>query len=150
MNGNITPELPVATPPSEQPLDSRAQRLHDGTLSTRQIGALGEQYAAAWLQCRGWRILDRNWHCRYGELDIVARSEAGCITFVEVKTRRTLRYGTPQEAVTASKQINLRHAAVQWLMEPSHRVPHNGVRFDVITVIVRAGRPLVHHIEGAF
>ena len=101
-------------------------------------------------QCRGWRILDRNWHCRYGELDIVARSEAGCITFVEVKTRRTLRYGTPQEAVTASKQINLRHAAVQWLMEPSHRVPHNGVRFDVITVIVRAGRPLVHHIEGAF
>ena len=98
----------------------------------------------------GWRILDRNWHCRYGELDIVARSEAGCITFVEVKTRRTLRYGTPQEAVTASKQINLRHAAVQWLMEPSHRVPHNGVRFDVITVIVRAGRPLVHHIEGAF
>ena len=71
-------------------------------------------------------------------------------TFVEVKTRRTLRYGTPQEAVTASKQINLRHAAVQWLMEPSHRVPHNGVRFDVITVIVRAGRPLVHHIEGAF
>lgn len=150
MNGSITPEVPVATSSSEHLLDSLARRLHDGTLSGRQVGALGERYAAAWLQGHGWRILDRNWHCRYGELDIVARTEAGCIAFVEVKTRRTLRYGTPQEAVTTAKQINLRHAAVQWLVEPDHRVPHNGVRFDVITVIVRGGGPLVHHIEGAF
>lgn len=74
----------------------------------------------------------------------------GIIVFVEVKTRRTLRYGTPQEAVTSSKQINLRHAAVQWLSDSDHRTPHNGVRFDVITVIVRGGKPLMHHIEGAF
>mgnify|MGYP001664504774 CR=1 FL=1 len=75
---------------------------------------------------------------------------ATIIVFVEVKTRRTLRYGTPQEAVTSSKQINLRHAAVQWLSDSDHRTPHNGVRFDVVTVIVRDGKPLVHHIEGAF
>lgn len=91
-----------------------------------------------------------NWHCRYGELDIVSRDDTGIIVFVEVKTRRTLRYGTPQEAVTSSKQINLRHAAVQWLSDSDHRTPHNGVRFDVVTVIVRDGKPLVHHIEGAF
>ena len=52
--------------------------------------------------------------------------------------------------MTSSKQINLRHAAVQWLSDSDHRTPHNGVRFDVITVIVRSGKPLMHHIEGAF
>lgn len=119
-------------------------------MRARQLGELGEQYAAAWLESQGWQTLDRNWHCRYGELDIVSRDEAGIIVFVEVKTRRTLRYGTPQEAVTPSKQINLRHAAVQWLSDSDHRTPHNGVRFDVITVIVRDGKPLMHHIEGAF
>ena len=117
---------------------------------TRQVGELGEQYAAAWLESQGWQTLDRNWHCRYGELDVVSRDDTGIIVFVEVKTRRTLRYGTPQEAVTSSKQINLRHAAVQWLSDSDHRTPHNGVRFDVVTVIVRDGKPLVHHIEGAF
>lgn len=150
MNGNTTYDVPTATQRSEQLLDSITQRLHDGTLCARQLGELGEQYAAAWLESQGWQTLDRNWHCRYGELDIVSRDEAGIIVFVEVKTRRTLRYGTPQEAVTPSKQINLRHAAVQWLSDSDHRTPHNGVRFDVITVIVRDGKPLMHHIEGAF
>lgn len=60
----------------------------------RQIGELGEQYAAAWLESQGWRTLDRNWHCRYGELDVVSRNPMGQIVFVEVKTRRTMRYGT--------------------------------------------------------
>lgn len=113
MNGNTTHDVPTAMQRSEQLLDSIAQRLHDGTLCARQLGELGEQYAAAWLESQGWQTLDRNWHCRYGELDIVSRDDAGIIVFVEVKTRRTLRYGTPQEAVTSSKQINLRHAAVQ-------------------------------------
>ena len=150
MNGNTTHNVPNATQRSEQLLDSIARRLHDGTLCARQVGELGEQYAAAWLESQGWQTLDRNWHCRYGELDIVSRDDTGIIVFVEVKTRRTLRYGTPQEAVTSSKQINLRHAAVQWLSDSDHRTPHNGVRFDVVTVIVRDGKPLVHHIEGAF
>lgn len=122
MNGNTTHNVPNATQRSEQLLDSIARRLHDGTLCARQVG----------------------------ELDIVSRDDTGIIVFVEVKTRRTLRYGTPQEAVTSSKQINLRHAAVQWLSDSDHRTPHNGVRFDVVTVIVRDGKPLVHHIEGAF
>ena len=150
MNHSSSHDVPAPTQPPEQILDSLARRLHDSTLRSRQIGELGEQYAAAWLESQGWRTLDRNWHCRYGELDIVSRDDTGIIVFVEVKTRRTLRYGTPQEAVTSSKQINLRHAAVQWLSDSDHRTPHNGVRFDVVTVIVRDGKPLVHHIEGAF
>ena len=149
MNGLSSPTAPAAAQ-TEQLLDSITQRLRDDTLRSRQIGDLGEQYAATWLEGQGWRTLDRNWRCRDGELDVVSRNPMGQIVFVEVKTRRTLRYGTPQEAVTPSKQINLRHAAVQWLAAPEHRMPHNGVRFDVITVIVRDGRPILQHIEGAF
>ena len=133
MNHSSSHDVPAPTQPPEQILDSLARRLHDGTLRSRQIGELGEQYAAAWLESQGWRTLDRNWHCRYGELDVVSRNPMGQIVFVEVKTRRTMRYGTPQEAVTASKQINLRHAAVQWLTAPEHRMPNSGVRFDVVT-----------------
>ena len=82
--------------------------------------------------------------------DVPAPTQPPEQVFVEVKTRRTMRYGTPQEAVTASKQINLRHAAVQWLTAPEHRMPNSGVRFDVVTVVVQGDRPLLHHIEGAF
>lgn len=77
MNGNTTHDVPTAMQRSEQLLDSIAQRLHDGTLCARQLGELGEQYAAAWLESQGWQTLDRNWHCRYGELDIVSRDDAG-------------------------------------------------------------------------
>lgn len=131
-------------------IDDLEQRLHDGTLTARQLGELGEQYTAAWLETQGWRTLDRNWRSRFGELDVVSLTPEHVIVFVEVKTRRTLRYGVPQEAVTDTKQSNLRHAAVQWLMEPEHRFAHNGVRFDVITIVVRGSVPLVHHIKGAF
>lgn len=94
MNHSSSHDVPAPTQPPEQILDSLARRLHDGTLRSRQIGELGEQYAAAWLESQGWRTLDRNWHCRYGELDVVSRNPMGQIVFVEVKTRRTMRYGT--------------------------------------------------------
>ena len=150
MNLSSPHNVPPKARSSEQLLDSLSRRMRDNSLRSRQIGDLGEQYAAAWLESHGWHTLDRNWHCRYGELDVISRDPMGQIVFVEVKTRRTLRYGTPQEAVTASKQINLRHAAVQWLSYPEHRMPHNGVRFDVITIVVQGDHPLLHHIEGAF
>ena len=56
----------------------------------------------------------------------------------------------PQEAVTLHKQTNLRRAGVQWLLEPDHRIRHTGVRFDVLTIVARAGMVSVHHIPGAF
>lgn len=111
---------------------------------------LGEQYAADWLERHGYTILGRNWHSRYGELDIVMMTPDRVIAFVEVKTRRTDHFGMPQEAVTLHKQTNLRRAGVQWLLEPDHRIRHTGVRFDVLTIVARAGMVSVHHIPGAF
>ena len=138
----------TATEP--EPLAELAIRLCDRRLSTKQFGASGEDYAAAWLQTHGWTILDRNWHTRYGELDIVAMDPKQVIAFIEVKTRRTLRYGLPQEAVTHDKQQHLKHAAVEWLIRPEHRIAHSGARFDVITVVPRGQRPVINHIANAF
>lgn len=93
---------------------------------TQAAGVLGEQYAADWLERHGYTILGRNWHSRYGELDIVMMTPDRVIAFVEVKTRRTDHFGTPQEAVTLHKQTNLRRAGVQWLLEADHRIRHTG------------------------
>ena len=87
-------------------------RLCDGSLKPKQLGVLGEQYAADWLERHGYTILGRNWHSRYGELDIVMMTPDRVIAFVEVKTRRTDHFGTPQEAVTPSKQTNLLDTAL--------------------------------------
>ena len=69
------------------------------------------------------------------------------VVFVEVKSRRSMHYGYPQEAITPAKQHNLRKAACDWLLDRRNRVPHSAVRFDVVTIVLRVGRPLVHHIE---
>ncbi|RHA92875.1 YraN family protein [Bifidobacterium bifidum] len=137
-------DLPVAG------LSDMLCRLRDGSLKPKQLGVLGEQYAADWLERHGYTILGRNWHSRYGELDIVMMTPDRVIAFVEVKTRRTDHFGMPQEAVTLHKQTNLRRAGVQWLLEPDHRIRHTGVRFDVLTIVARAGIVSVHHIPGAF
>ena len=94
--------------------------------------------------------MSRNWHTRYGELDIVMLNPEYTVVFVEVKSRRSMHYGYPQEAITPAKQHNLRKAACDWLLDRRNRVPHSAVRFDVVTIVLRVGRPLVHHIENAF
>ena len=131
-------------------LDRLARTLRDGSLDAKALGAAGEDYAAAWLAHHGWRILSRNWRTRYGELDIVAVTPERIVVFVEVKTRRSTRCGIPQEAVDPRKQTSLRRAAVQWLLEPDHRLTHHGIRFDVISITLQGGEPLLDHIPGAF
>lgn len=87
---------PQATLPSER----IAATMGDRNLTPKQFGALGEQYAAAWLEEHGWTTLSRNWHTRYGELDIVMLNPEYTVVFVEVKSRRSMHYGYPQEAIT--------------------------------------------------
>lgn len=107
------------------------------------MGAAGEARAAAWYEARGYRVLDRNWRCRDGELDlVVARGRA--LVIVEVKARRTDRFGTPLEAVTATKQRRLRRLAMRWIEATGARP--SSVRFDVVSIL--AGRLEV--VEAAF
>src|SRR5674476_387176 len=78
------------------------------------VGAYGERLAARYLTESGMHILDRNWRCDQGEIDIVAMDDTALV-IVEVKTRRTLAFGPPVEAVTAVKAARLRRLACCWL-----------------------------------
>jgi putative endonuclease len=110
------------------------------------LGRYGEAVAARHLSDTGMAILDRNWRCEQGELDLVAR-EGRTAVFVEVKTRRTERFGSPAEAVTPAKADRLRRLALRWLDE--HQVRGVEIRFDVVSVLQPpAGRPLVDHLRG--
>lgn len=118
------------------------------THETVAVGAYGERVAAAHLVAEGMAILDRNWRCPAGEIDIVAR-DRGTVVFVEVKTRRGEQFGFPSEAVIAGKVKRLRQLAVRWLMATGVRPGE--IRFDVVSVLHRRrGSARVHHLRDAF
>jgi putative endonuclease len=112
------------------------------------LGASGESAVAAWYESAGYRVVDRNWRCRDGEIDLVLGMRGG-IVFCEVKTRRGDRFGEPFEAVTLAKQRRLRRLAARWLSE--HPGRRGAVRFDVASVRAAPGvLPVIDVIEGAF
>ncbi|WP_152192906.1 YraN family protein [Georgenia satyanarayanai] len=113
-----------------------------------EVGARGERIAAAMLHEDGYEILERNWRCREGEIDIVARDpRSDAIAFVEVKTRSGTGFGHPAEAVGPAKLERLRRLAGRWLSEHGTRAAE--VRIDVVAVLSRRGRPaLVEHLRG--
>jgi len=112
------------------------------------LGRWGEEAASRFLQGRGYRILARNLRTPVGEIDIVARRRR-LLLFVEVKTRRSLTFGAPAEAVGPVKQRQILRAAQWYLAEqPSGRLQP---RFDVIAVMPGPdGEPCCDHIEDAF
>ena len=113
-----------------------------------RLGDQGESIAADYLTDAGLRVLDRNWRCREGELDVVAR-DAGALVFCEVKTRRGLGYGHPAESVTPAKQRRIRVLAQRWLAAHDEHAPE--IRFDVVGVLVPpVGPPDVTHLRAAF
>lgn len=113
-----------------------------------QLGAMGEALAVDFLTRAGLRVLDRNWRCRYGELDVIAADPAtGTVVFVEVKTRTGDSYGGLPYAVTERKVRRLRRLAGLWLA-----TQHQGwaaVRIDVIGVQIGQRRtPEITHLQG--
>jgi putative endonuclease len=96
-------------------------------------GRAGEDAAVRFLRRRGYRILERNYRCPAGEIDVVAEQD-GVLCFIEVKSRSTLAFGTPAEAVDRRKQRHLARAAAHYLMV---HVPDGQVacRFDVVSVL---------------
>ncbi len=111
-----------------------------------ELGRLGEQLAAEYLQQAGMRILDRNWRCAEGELDIVA-AERRVLVACEVKTRSGLGFGSPLEAVSRRKQARLRRLAISWIQ--AHGVLFDEVRIDVVGLVRdRAGHFTIEHVRG--
>jgi putative endonuclease len=115
----------------------------------RVLGDAGEDLAARWYTDAGYRVVDRNWRCREGELDVVV-SRGSVLVFCEVKTRRSTAFGVPAEAVTITKQRRIRALAMRWLdAHPEARA--RTLRFDVASVLAERGRPpVIDVIENAF
>ena len=111
------------------------------------MGRSGEDAAVTYLEARGYRILERNFRCKQGEIDIVAE-RGSAIVFCEVKTRRTDRWGQPSEAVDFRKQGRLRRLAAVWLSE--REVRSRDIRFDVISVVAMGAELRLDHLEDAF
>ena len=105
-------------------------------MDRKETGAMGEQAAADYLLEKGYELLARNWHCRWGELDLVARKEE-ILAFVEVKTRKPGAMVSPLEAVNRTKQYKLIRSAQAYLMELGETELQP--RFDVAAVTVFPG-----------
>ena len=99
----------------------------------RALGASGEDAAAAWYAAQGYAVVARNWRCRDGELDLILRHGATYV-FCEVKSRSSVAFGAPVEAVGREKQARLRRLAAKWLSEAAPR-PAASIRFDVASVL---------------
>jgi putative endonuclease len=120
------------------------------TESKQQLGVRGEDLACAELQRQGLQVLERNWRCRLGEIDIVA-AEAGAngltLVFCEVKCRSGLGFGHPLEAITFSKMRTLRQLAVLWMRE--HHLRASAIRLDAVGVVLAAGQePSITHVRA--
>lgn len=115
-------------------------------LSAADLGRLGEDIAAAYLVRSGMHLLDRNVRLGRGEIDAVALDD-GTLVIVEVKTRRTVVTGVPQESVTAAKLRTLRALTGRYLAE--HSPPHRDLRIDVIAVLIEPdGTIALEHLRG--
>ena len=120
------------------------------TNENKLAGSWGEDLAAEFLKKKGWRIVGRNYSCRMGEIDIIAR-KGRYIVFAEVKLRKSDRFAKAMEFVTEAKQRRIITAAELWLQaNPIKAQP----RFDVVEVYapegIRTKKPEINHIEDAF
>jgi putative endonuclease len=115
-------------------------------LAKDAIGKYGEDLAARHFIGAGFTILARNWRCPVGEIDIVAR-DGDVLVIAEVKTRSSLAFGSPAEAITRRKADKLRELALTWLQE--HPGGRRKVRFDVVSVLLpKSGSAQLEHLRG--
>jgi putative endonuclease len=117
------------------------------THARRLTGKRGEELAATYLVGVGYQIIERNYRCFFGEIDIVAR-EGGTLVFAEVKSRRSAAYGAPELAVGREKQKKISRIALNYLSEK--RLSHLPARFDVVAVMLLQSGPRIDIIRNAF
>lgn len=113
-----------------------------------ELGRRGEDLAAEHLAECGLTVIERNWRCPQGEIDLIA-TDGTEIVFVEVKTRSSARFGDPLESITAQKLARLRRLATAWC--EAHPGNHNRIRIDAIAVLLPPrGLFEIDHIERVF
>ena len=113
----------------------------------KSLGKAGEDLAERYLKRQGYAIVERNYRCPLGEIDLIALNKR-VVVFVEVKTRRVDTSGAPLESVNAVKQRRLKRTALHYLNK--HRLHDRDVQFDVVGISMRSDPPAVQHVRHAF
>lgn len=121
--------------------------MEGASFDRRGYGDEGEEAAARFLESQGYRILSRNFRCRYGEIDLVAEKDQ-LLCFVEVRTRSSAVWGDPSNSVSWAKQRRVVKAALHYLF--AYRVREKMIRFDVVSVIGRGKDAVLEHLPNAF
>jgi len=112
------------------------------------LGKQGEDMAADHLLEKGFTIIVRNYRQKTGEIDIIARDNE-CLVFIEVKTRKSSRFGQPFEAVTTKKQAQISRVALHYMS--CHKLLDQPARFDVISILIdKNGKPAIEHLYNCF
>ncbi len=105
-------------------------------MTRKETGALGEKIAGAFLENNGYRIVDRNYRCKEGEVDIIA-CQGNTLVFVEVRTKSNRRFGSPEESITSAKSERMRGLAERYIQEHEH--PATNWRIDMVAIEMEPG-----------
>jgi putative endonuclease len=111
------------------------------------LGSQGEEIAVNYLNGKGYKIVDKNYRCRLGEIDIIAYKD-NTLVFVEVKTRQNTSYGLPCESVTKTKQHHIMRTAAFYVLK--NDVGDVNQRIDIIEILYREQKAYIRHLENAF
>jgi putative endonuclease len=120
---------------------------HETRSENKKLGKKGEEFALRFLKKRGYRIIEKNYVCKMGEMDIIAK-EKDTLIFIEVKTRTSMDFGPPQLAVTQFKQRQMSKVALCFLKEKN--LEDVKARFDVVAILLNSGREEIELIKDAF
>lgn len=115
----------------------------------KRIGLIGEKLAEKYIRDKGYRILERNYRTRLGELDLIAYRE-NIIIFIEVKTRTSNSFGTPSQSINRKKQKTIKNLSQQYILGKKLNKGPFVYRFDVIEVFLLGKKYKINHIEAAF
>lgn len=115
--------------------------------SSNDLGKKGENIAKNYLRSLGYSLIACNYRCRYGEIDIIAQIY-NTVSFIEVKTRRSISYGEPEEAVDTFKIEKIKKTAKYFIS--NKKLYGHEICFDVISIKYRSGKYLLGHIKNAF
>jgi putative endonuclease len=116
-------------------------------MQKKELGKKGEEVALQFLKKRGYRIIEKNYVCKMGEMDIIAK-EKDTLVFIEVKTRTSMAFGPPQLAVNLSKQRQLSKVALNFLKDK--KLEDAKARFDVVAILLGQNKEEIELIKDAF
>lgn len=111
------------------------------------IGKMGEDLAQQYIQELGMKIIKRNFYCKFGEIDIIAKDQNELV-FIEVKTRTNNKYGKPVDAVNFTKQKHLYYSIEYYLY--SQKIKNTKIRIDVIEIYINSGKESINHIKNIY